>query len=269
MNRQRLKTFFRRHNQWLTIIGALIVFLTFVVNDILRERLKDMASSIANAQDVLSIRTDIQRFATQNQRNQMRLKNEILSEVAELHPLPIGPIPQLADMPEDYISEVNQSLQDDFYPSAAINAFDRVSRLMRGMHEEQATNRELESLRMEEKNLGRALQDLIGAEIHLQAAIKADNEKPTPDLKVSLDAFGHQFIHYQKREMSWYGSVGKLERDSTEGFRSEGRCRTPVQDVHVFSYFSYFLYFIGWSLPLLGRLYGVQSSHLRGEPGPG
>jgi hypothetical protein len=53
-----LRRFFGRHGRILTLLGALIVFLTFVVKDGLREHLKDAASSISAANDVFAIRED-------------------------------------------------------------------------------------------------------------------------------------------------------------------------------------------------------------------
>lgn len=100
MNNSRLREYLRRHHQWLTLIGALIVFLTFLVNDVLRERLKEMASSIAYAQDVLSIRTDIQRLRDWTRSNQELLINQIRFELAGLGPSPKGPMSVVETRPE-------------------------------------------------------------------------------------------------------------------------------------------------------------------------
>jgi hypothetical protein len=53
-----LRRFCRRDGRILTLLGALIVFLTFVVKDGLREHLKDAAGSISAANDVFAIRED-------------------------------------------------------------------------------------------------------------------------------------------------------------------------------------------------------------------
>ena len=50
MNNGNLKQFFKTHDRLLSVIGAIIVFATFVVREGLRERLKDTSDSIAAAQ---------------------------------------------------------------------------------------------------------------------------------------------------------------------------------------------------------------------------
>lgn len=112
---------------------CLIVFLTFVVNDVLRERLKDMASSIANAQDVLSIRTDIQRFRDESRLNQVVLKNEIRGEVALLGPPRKRPISVAADLrPEGVLNAMRESLvgDGDILLNTVDSTLDRVRRLL-------------------------------------------------------------------------------------------------------------------------------------------
>lgn len=44
------ENFVKKHNNWLTVIGVAIVFVTFVVKDAYRESLRDSVSAIAEAQ---------------------------------------------------------------------------------------------------------------------------------------------------------------------------------------------------------------------------
>ena len=54
----RIKDFVVRHHRTLTFVGALVVFVTVVVKDGLREQLKDLVSSISAAESVFAIRND-------------------------------------------------------------------------------------------------------------------------------------------------------------------------------------------------------------------
>ena len=68
--RPRLKELLTQHRRLVTFIGALIVFVTFVVKDGLREQLKDLVSSIDSAESVFAIRNDANTTAMWLQRLQ-------------------------------------------------------------------------------------------------------------------------------------------------------------------------------------------------------
>src|SRR5579863_3610857 len=61
-----MKEFFRKHKRWLGFVGPLVVFMTFVVNEGIRENLKETLSSLSNerakmdaSDSVTDIRSDI------------------------------------------------------------------------------------------------------------------------------------------------------------------------------------------------------------------
>src|SRR5712671_5092203 len=49
----------RHHNRLLSVLGALIAFLTFILKEGFRDYLKDLAGSIGSSQLALSTRSDI------------------------------------------------------------------------------------------------------------------------------------------------------------------------------------------------------------------
>jgi hypothetical protein len=53
-----IKSFFRRHNTRLIFFGALVVFTTFVIKDVLREQLKDLMDSVESAHSIFVLRHD-------------------------------------------------------------------------------------------------------------------------------------------------------------------------------------------------------------------
>lgn len=56
---QEKQSFFKRHSKGATFTGALIVFLTFIVNDSILENYKSLADKVDRARDSLLIRRDI------------------------------------------------------------------------------------------------------------------------------------------------------------------------------------------------------------------
>jgi hypothetical protein len=55
---QRFKTFVNRHSNAMTIIGALIVFVTFVVKEAIGDNLREYVQSLHEAQSVFVLRQD-------------------------------------------------------------------------------------------------------------------------------------------------------------------------------------------------------------------
>jgi hypothetical protein len=69
--RTRLERFLRRKHHLLTFVGALIVFLTFVIKEGLGDRWNRLAEAIDTAQYIYSVRADTSR---ENQRFQLLLR---------------------------------------------------------------------------------------------------------------------------------------------------------------------------------------------------
>lgn len=54
----------RRHNRVLTFVGALVVFGTFIMKDIMRENFKDLVDSLDKAESIYLVRADIRHLET-------------------------------------------------------------------------------------------------------------------------------------------------------------------------------------------------------------
>jgi hypothetical protein len=57
------QSFFGRHKRWLTFIGALIVFLTFIYNEGVREELKDRSDTLNTAENLFVMRSDTNQLS--------------------------------------------------------------------------------------------------------------------------------------------------------------------------------------------------------------
>jgi hypothetical protein len=71
-----MKRLFRKHRQLVTFAGAAIVFGTFIVNEIFRDRYKDLVGSVANAQNAFLIRNQYSGLPAQLE----SVKQQILEE---------------------------------------------------------------------------------------------------------------------------------------------------------------------------------------------
>lgn len=61
MNLRKLRLFARKYDDILTVIGAIIIFGTFLVKEVYRERDKDIESTLHTAQSVFTMRDELQR----------------------------------------------------------------------------------------------------------------------------------------------------------------------------------------------------------------
>jgi len=53
------RAFIIDHRYWLTYVGALIVFLTFISKEVLREHCTGLATSIEGTENILNVRNDV------------------------------------------------------------------------------------------------------------------------------------------------------------------------------------------------------------------
>ena len=150
---------------------------------------------------------------------------------------------------------MREDLVDDFPLNDANSILNRVPRLVRGMPEDQATNSALESLRKEGKELAKAQND---GWVALNNA--GHNKKQPPD-SISLGALQRQIGDYRTHKLRWSAKVDTFERGILQ--RASEKRDTAERRYKIFTYFSYVLYGIGWSLPLLGKLYGVGAEPQR------
>lgn len=59
------RAFIIDHRHWLTYVGALIVFLTFISKEVLRERWAGLATSIEETENILNVRNDLETVYVQ------------------------------------------------------------------------------------------------------------------------------------------------------------------------------------------------------------
>jgi hypothetical protein len=253
MAHQKLKTFLHRHNQLLTVIGALIVFVTYVVNDVHRERLKEMASSIAGAQSFLAIRADL------------RLIKEDVEFLKQSESARNAPkIETAKTQAESYVTEM---MMLKFRPLDAILAnanvsLDRASQLVRAMPQDGELDAQLQSLKAEGKALSQKHNaTLTNAMLRYRGHFRVEHGTRIPDPLPPLNELkelDRQLDEYQKPIIAWANK--SLEFASDVVTKAEQTREQAERNYKIYTRAGYFLYTLGWSLALVGKLGGVEGA---------
>jgi hypothetical protein len=241
--RKRLKRFLQRHNQWLTLIAALIVFLTFVVNDVKRERLRELKSSIAAAQSFVTVREDIHfiEILLLQSHEQIRTPTDEI-----LHAL------RMSQMPSGYLAGFDVRFD-----------LDRISQLARILPDDVQTTNELQSLKSKSKELEAAYNEVL----HLFAEGAEFDRLPDPRDVVISNAKKRRELQTKWEDYSRHNS--QFEAGVKDLLRRMLACAEQVRDrserrYKLYTNWSYFLYGFGWAIALMGRLFGIE-----GMPGSG
>jgi hypothetical protein len=85
--RRKTRRFFSRHQELLIILGSLIIVATFVVKDVFRDRMKDVADSIDTAEDAYLIREatiDLHSEIDEVDANVVQVRTEVLSALSSI-----------------------------------------------------------------------------------------------------------------------------------------------------------------------------------------
>jgi hypothetical protein len=223
-----LKNFVTEHRRMLGFVGALIVFVTFMVKDGLREELKDLVSSIDSAEDVFAIRNDSSTTAMWLQRLQ-----EQVDWVAEKTKL------KGTSYSGDMVERTHSSLEitREQHESIAM-AFENIRRLIEKLH---GRKKEEEQLAALEKRLEAAREE------HDVLALKFGREPMSVLWAIAPLLNETEAISEDTRQ---------LAKDLLGAAATERKHRETVYGVSTWA--SYLLYTLGWSLGLAGRIFGIS-----------
>lgn len=223
----RFKIFFVKHRRLMTFTGALIVFVTFVVKDGLREQLKDLVSSIDSAENVFAIRNDTATTATWLQRLQ-----EQVDWIAEKIKL------KGTSYSGDMVERMHSSFEitNEMHESLAVS-LDNISQLLEkvpGQQQNEKKHKEIEDRLRDLREQREALLTIFTREpmsiLWKIAPLLNETEKASDDTR-------------------------QLAKDVLAEAAKERKQREKI--VNVTTWTSYVLYILGWGLGLAGRVYGV------------
>jgi len=164
MRSRTFKVFLRGHHYWLTVIGTLIVFFTFIVNDVLRDRLRETASSIASAQNVLSVRRDIWKLSFEQQFMESLLEglvDKMRSLPGSKRSSAVSVESKNDDSTQAQIKLISSEMRfEDQIDSGVMESLDLASQLIRGMPEDEKTTAELKSIAARWVELSKSRSDI-------------------------------------------------------------------------------------------------------------
>ncbi len=233
----RSRSYFRRHKRALTIVGALIVFATFVVKDGIRDDLKDRLDTINQAETTFNIRQDTNREIESRITNEWREMGEAIDRNAKL----TGPAwdsfqRQQSDFLDQTDDALNSSYGNLFQFELAAQLFDAPA---------------LPDLSAEHK-LRKKFQDNYQMMIAGQAT-DDDYFKPSPtdehDLQVFKNYENDADFNLTKNDLVGTHLIELVEK----------RREQYAQYLSILNFVSYVLYVVGWALSLLGGLFRVTS----------
>jgi hypothetical protein len=223
----RVKRFLTKHRRVMTFVGALIVFVTFVVKDGVRERLKDLAASINSAESVFAIRNDTATTAMWLQRIQEQV--DWVSEKVTLKGTKYS---------GDMVERLHSSLEitNEVHESLAVS-LDNISQLLEkvpGQRQNEKKHKEIED----------RLRDLREQR---EALLMVFTREPMSILWKIAPLLN-------ETQMASDGAR-QLAKDVLTEAAKERKQRETL--LGVCTWMSYILYTLGWGLGLAGRVYGV------------
>jgi hypothetical protein len=243
------KSFIVKHDQFLTVLGGLILFLTFIVKDNKREEYKELTSSISHAGTVFSVRNQILDITTKL--NFISNSVDLLSRLSKKLPV--------KESPEEVQDVLNAySAADDFTGRATIE-LDMLTDLTT---EISRLNPALKKAIAEKRKKADALQEALekdGSLLNLK--LDRTESDPDPDHEVSLAKLGARFISYTNVSIRLMSDTTDL-RDRVMKELEELRKKSE-KSLQTYSRWSVVLFVFGSSLTLIAKLMGSKSAIAR------
>ena len=241
-----VRQFLLAHKRWFSFIGALIVFATFVSKEVLRDNLKDLVAALENGQTLFELRGD--NASLRNQIFDLRVRIlDIYDKVVTSKP------------GSEFARDVGQSLNsinevDDelrlVEPTLA-NTAELVGKLPPS---DERTNA-LARCRAELKQAHEASEEAKAAVVNLSAGRKFLQHPPP-------------FTNEEQGQLAL--SVGKAANAARTVWQDVEQATLKIfEEAHQYkeekerqyknwTLATYVLYTLGWSLGLVGSLYGVS-----------
>jgi hypothetical protein len=235
-------SFFKRHSKLLSIVGALVVFTTFVVKDKLKDAARDSAESIRAAKTF---------FQLHQESNAIRFR--LITVEAHLSTIDrdVRKIPNCPDAPGPFQDDDLLFLEHDSTADLR-NAVDNLSAFAGTI--DQPNNASVAKLKL-------ILGDLDEIEqLRLQAAFAANREH-NPEKAASLnDKVSNLRDRISLNRGQYIADYGL--QHAVDEILAEANVRQKKYDERSrsFGYASNFLFVFGWGLGLAGQLFSNESN---------
>jgi hypothetical protein len=242
----RVRRFLVAHKRWLSFIGAVVVFATFVSKEVLRDNLKDLVGALENAQTLFELRGDNSLLRTQIFDLRVRIL-DIYDKLVTSKPR------------SDFARDVSQNLSSIY----------EVDEELRLVEPTLANTAELVSklppIAEHTKALGRCREELKQAR-----EASAEAKSTVQNLSASRKFLPHPPPFTNDEQGQLVSSVGKaanasrtawqvVEESTLKIFEEARQYKEDKERQYKhWTWATYVLYTLGWTLGLVGSLYGVS-----------
>jgi len=225
---RRIIDYVRRHRRVLAVAGALIVFLTFIVKDAVREQVKDLVSGLQSAEDVFEIRAQ--------------------------HEVTVG-----------LLNGIGQRVQLIWQSTPEGKGFLKKNDRSGVVHDITENADIIEQERANLDNLQRFIARLPKREIALQAEVAALHERWNKHHAYYLQVISdmNQKKMTEEREFDAMAALGPESEDINLAIldlsemavaKSDSLRESAESRLKIYTLASYVLYTFGWSLAFFGRV---------------
>jgi hypothetical protein len=223
-------SFFEKHGRLLTILGALIVFVTFLVKEGKRDELKELVQSLDAAQSLFEIRQE---------------NHDISRDVAELLGRIPGPVKLERKFPA--VEEIEEMIgRHSFHYTSSLSNL----RELLAKFPNPADLAALNSLQERADSLDANRKDAMTA---------IEDAKPIPGgllrnalvLMAVPIALGEHLLSQDEQLESDITAFTKGALKHADEFKAK-----QERIYKSYTWLSYLLYFVGWTLGLIGKLFG-------------
>jgi len=228
---RRVVNFAKVHRRVAAVTGALIVFLTFVVKDAVREQVKDLVDSLQSAEDVFEIRAQ--------------------------HEVTVA-----------LLNGIGQRVQLIWQSTPEAKEFLRKNDKSGVIHDITENADIIEQERANLDNLQRFIARLPSSETGLRAEVSEIRKRWTEhhDFYLQVIAMINQKQMSEDQEFDAMSTLGPESEDLNSAIldlseRAIAKSDTLREDaekrLQIYTWASYVLYTVGWSLALFGRIFEV------------
>ena len=227
----------------MTVVGALIIFMTFIAKDAVRDNLKDLLNSVDAAQNINSLHED-NTFIM----DELRQIQEQLADSDGQGPRLPGTTRQLT-----YDSrEFSRLVQQFRIATVALEGAGRLIELLGPDDTDRAPAIKVDTLAKDVQRRSITLGALLNTEgKELQAGQFSEAAQTAIEIHDALGSIRGMVDDGSKQIRDISDTVAKEAAAKIDVLRSFNGVATII---------SYVLYTVGWGLALLGRIYGADSS---------
>jgi hypothetical protein len=247
--RFRFGRFVKRHDRWLTLVGAFIVFVTFVMKDGLGEKWRGTAETIDMAEYIYGIRQDTAELRGHLDEIGEQL-GQIGGEQSKSRTVPYH-VQRDFQQIDNFLGTVNQTLKRERIGLGIIdilaNALDDSNpnkQMANQLH------REIKSIDSWRAGIGRKMLDANPIISHTHPSdeyLATFSRNLFPEVERLEYAYNQTSTHLSDLDETIFADAEKMrERNKVLSKWASG--------------ISAFLFAIGWGLGLVGKLYGVPEA---------